>query len=66
MKPPLTIRGFKKHRKQELDQLMAHFRSKGPDMAYKNVDALLFDMLDDVIDIWVEAHSGSDEGCDVY
>ena len=64
--PRFTPRRFKKDRKEDLDKLMAHFASKRDEQGYRNVDALLYDMLDDVIDIWVDDHLGSDEGCDVY
>jgi hypothetical protein len=62
-----TLKDFKRNRNQELKALMEHFALKGPEKAYANVEALMADMLDDVIDVWVDAHlKQGDEGCDDY
>jgi len=62
-----TIADFKEARKEDIDMLMAHFASKGSEKAFPHVEALLYDILDDAIDIWIDDHLGSaDEGCADY
>jgi hypothetical protein len=63
------VKAFKKDRKADLTALMLHFESKAWQhpkelVPYNNFDALMADMLDDVIDVWLDAHLKGNDDCD--
>ena len=52
------VTGVYKVRKADIDYLADHCGT--------TTELVLWDMVEDVIDIWIDAHTGVDEGCDVY
>jgi hypothetical protein len=58
-----ALEQFKMSRDNDLSTLMNHFEHHG--VPYYNRDALMADMLDDVIDVWLEDHKNPHcETCD--
>lgn len=55
------IDAFIDEHSEEIGFLVAHFKEKGS--SYETVQDLLVDMLDDVIDVWVDSHRKDDCGC---
>ena len=46
---------------EQIGWLLVHFKEKG--RPFESVQDLLVDMLDDVIDVWVDGHRKDDCGC---
>jgi hypothetical protein len=47
--------------RDRLDDLMRHFAHVGN--PYESVDALMADMLDDVLDVWEDDHYSGNDSC---
>lgn len=56
------IEKFKEEHAEEIGWLLTHFRDKG--IPYQTVEDLLVDMLDDVIDVWIDSHRKNDSCLD--
>jgi hypothetical protein len=56
-----AVENFARQRIADLDLLLLHFQQAGK--PFTGTDALLADMLDDVIDVWLDDHLGGNDSC---